>query len=347
MHLCMDKDELRAFVDQRDWKTRVVQTVDDFADVQRAYRDFARDEAELSLCFSNWAAGVAEDPEVLERLVTLPMGKRQPNLVFAAARWHGSGTGPYDDLRTTLLSQWDDVRPTVLARSTQTNEVGRCAALLPLFADLPQPLALLEIGASAGLCLLPDRYSYRYSDGTSLDPTHGVSPVVLACELSGPVPVPPRLPEVAWRRGVDLNPLDPANADSAKWLEMLVWPEHEERRTRLSAAMGIARADPPIIVAGDLFECVADVAATAPSDATLVVFHSAVFAYVPRPRREEWVRLAADLPGYWISNEGPGVLPTLSATAACSRPKGPLFALALDGQCLGWSHGHGQSLHWC
>ncbi len=40
-----------------------------------------------------------------------------------------------------------------MSKRTQTNEPGRCAVLLPLLAALPQPLALLEVGASAGLCL--------------------------------------------------------------------------------------------------------------------------------------------------------------------------------------------------
>src|SRR5690606_8447977 len=95
---------------------------------------------------------------------TLPPGKRQPNLVLAAARWHGA-SGGYDDLRRVLLTRWHDVAATVRARATQTNEAGRCATLLPFLARLPQPLALLEVGASAGLCLLPDRYSYRFDDG--------------------------------------------------------------------------------------------------------------------------------------------------------------------------------------
>jgi hypothetical protein len=235
----------------------------------------------------------------------------------------------------------------VLARSTQTNEVGRCAALIPLLAHLPQPLALLEVGASAGLCLFPDRYSYRYSNGAALDPADGVSPVVLPCEISGSVPVPQRLPEIAWRRGIDLNPLNAANEDSMAWLEALVWPEHEDRRLRLAAAISMARQNPPTLVAGDLIETVEDVAATAPSNATLVVFHSAVLAYLPKPVRESWVELAMALPGHWISNEAPNVLASVSATAPCAPPQGPQFALALDGQCVGWAHGHGRSLLWC
>ena len=56
----------------------------------------------------------------------------------------------------------DALRAVMLERSTQTNEPGRCAALLPVLAGLPEPLALLEVGASAGLCLLPDFYGYDY-----------------------------------------------------------------------------------------------------------------------------------------------------------------------------------------
>lgn len=324
-----------------------MQTVDDFGDVRQSYQVFAREEAELSACYSRWAAAVAEDQAVVDLVATLPMGKRQPNLVFAAARWHGSGTGAYADLRATLLDRWEEVRATVLARSTQTNEVGRCATLLPLLAALPQPLALLEVGASAGLCLFPDRYSYRYSDGTALDPANGVSPVLLSCEISGPVPVPQRLPDIAWRVGIDLNPLDTADQDAMAWLETLVWPEHEDRRARLAAAISVARQDPPKLITGDLNEAVRDVAATAPPDATLVVFHSAVLSYVPKPAREAWLELTAALPGHWLSNEAPNVLPSVAATAACAPPDDPQFAVGLDGQCVAWGHGHGRSLRWC
>lgn len=324
-----------------------MQTVDDFGDVQQSYRDFAREEVGLSACFAGWAEAVAEDPEVLDLLATLPTGKRQPNLVFAAARWHGSGTGSYADLRATLVGRWQQVRATVLTRSTQTNEVGRCATLLPLLAQLPQPLALLEVGASAGLCLFPERYSYRYSNGAALDPADAVSPVVLPCEISGPVPVPQRLPEIAWRVGIDLNPLDITNEDDMRWLETLVWPEHEDRRARLAAAINLTREHPPELIAGDLLERVSDVAATAPPAATLVVFHSAVLAYLPKCAREAWMELATVLPGHWISNEAPNVLPSIAATAACAPPTGPQFALALDGICVAWTHGHGRSVRWC
>ena len=78
--------------------------------------------------------------------------------MFAAARWHGlAAPAPYDALRAALLSDDGTIRATILARATQTNEAGRMATLLPAIALAAEgrPVALLEAGASAGLCLYP------------------------------------------------------------------------------------------------------------------------------------------------------------------------------------------------
>ena len=78
-------------------------------DVIEEYRDFATYAAGDSPCFEDWALGVAGDQEVLAWLATLPPLKRQPNLVFAAARWHGApAPGPYAGLRRVLLEQEAD-----------------------------------------------------------------------------------------------------------------------------------------------------------------------------------------------------------------------------------------------
>ena len=90
--------------------------------------------------------------------------KRQPNLVFAAARWRGLlAPAPYDALRSALLRDDGRIRETILGRATQTNEVGRLATLVPAFGSLAadHPVGLLEAGASAGLCVFPDRWSNR------------------------------------------------------------------------------------------------------------------------------------------------------------------------------------------
>lgn len=312
------------------------------AGVPTTYRAFAEREARgVSPLYEAWAHEVSEDAEVAELLATLPTGKRQPNLVFAAARWHGADAG-YANLRATLLGRWPQVRATILVRATQTNEAGRCAVLLPFLARLPQPLALLEVGASAGLCLLPDRYSYAYDDGTRLDPDDGPSDVVLPCALTGGARAPERLPEVAWRAGIDLAPVDVLDADACRWLETLVWPEHDERRERLHRALGVARRDPPRVVAGDLLEALPALAGEAPADATLVVFHSAVLAYLDAEARSAFVDLVGRLPGRWISNEGARVLPSTAHLAA--GPGGRGFVVAVDGVPHAYADPHGRRL---
>ena len=260
--------------------------------------------------------------------------------MFAAARWLGAQVGPYEGLRRVLLEQWPDVEATVMSRATQTNEVGRCATMLPLLASLPGPLALLEVGCSAGLCLLPDRYSYRYTGSRGaqqIDPAGGPSPVVLDCRLEGDVPlddlVSGGLPEIVWRGGLDLNPLDVQDDDAMRWLQTLVWPEHDDRRARLAAAVDVARADPPTLVRGDLLVDLPALVAQVPADATLVVFHSAVLAYLSEADRSRFAETMAATRGHWVSNEGPLVVPGIEPPPRppdSSAVSASTFLLALD-----------------
>ena len=235
------------------------------------------------------------------------------------------------------------MRGTILSRSTQTNEAARCAMLLPFLAALPQPLALIEVGAPAGLCLLPDRYSYRYTGGAALDPVAGRSPVVLTAELGAGVSVPSQLPQIAWRAGIDLAPIDVTDPESCSWLETLIWPEHQERRERLRDALGVAKQNPPRIVSGDLLDELPRLAAEAPADATLVIFHSAVLAYLEPADRARFTDLVRRLPGRWISNEGHGVANQLPLPFQLARASGR-FILAVDGEPRALTDPHGQAI---
>src|SRR5437879_3694572 len=118
----------------------------DSARVSTAYLRFAKDEVrDRSPLYNQLSRGVASDPEVIGFLLTLPREKRQPNLFLSAAR-HLFGTpAGWDQFRHGVLENQDALRAAMLARSTQTNEPGRCAALLPVLAGLPEPLALLEV----------------------------------------------------------------------------------------------------------------------------------------------------------------------------------------------------------
>jgi hypothetical protein len=297
--------------------------------------------------FAEWAAGIAEDAAILALIEQLPPHKRQSNLVFAAARYAGAPVGPYAQLRPWLLEHWPEVEAVALERSTQTNEAARCATLLPLLSRIEGPIALLEVGASGGACLFPDRYSYEYvaPDGrtTTLHPANGPSAVQLRCEIDPAGDIPTRIPEVVWRAGIDLNPLSYADPDDVEWLRVLVWPEHEERRARLEGVASIVRADPPRIVRGDAVDLLPQVAAEAPKDATLVVFHSAVLSYFRAEDREHFRNEVSALDATWLSNEGRRVLPWVDEQLDPALDVGAGFVLAVDGRPVAVTNAHGQS----
>ncbi|TDK27990.1 DUF2332 family protein [Arthrobacter crusticola] len=149
----------------------------------------------------------------------------------------------------------------------------------------------LEVGASAGLCVYPDHYSYTYqraNGAVRLGPRRP-GEVVLECDLRGGATAPARFPDVVWRAGIDLNPIDVTDPESLRWLDTLIWPEHEARRRRLRAAAAVIAADPPLLVAGDLNEELGRLARQAPPKATFVIFHSAVLAYLPPSERQQFV----------------------------------------------------------
>lgn len=130
-----------------------------------------------------------------------------------------------------------------------------------------------------------------------------------------------------------------------RWLESLVWPGPNEatRRERLRAAARVAAADPPHLVSGDLVRVLPELASQAPKEATLVVFHGAVLAYLDSAAREAFVRVVTGLPGHWVSNEGWRVFPDQEN----ARPRVPTnFTLGLDGRVVGHTGEHGQSVTW-
>jgi hypothetical protein len=319
-----------------------VATPDDDAPVRTAenYRAFAVEARGRSPWYEELALAVAGDARVLDFLVALPAAKRQPNLLFAAARYLLGEPPDLAALHVLLGDRESELAGTMLARRTQTNEPARCATLLPALALLPPPLAIVEVGASAGLTLLADRYSYDY-DGHEVAGTDPGAPV-LACQPRGAVPLPRGVPEVAWRAGLDLNPLDVTSDDDVRWLRCLVWPGETGRQERLSAAIETARRDPPPLYRGDLLTDLPDLVAKAPRGATVVVYHSAVLGYVRQADRARFARTVRELGVVWLSNEGPEVLPGASTVRDAHG-----FILVKDGsEPIAVTESHGAWLEW-
>lgn len=304
------------------------------------YRRFAHLEASgRSATYERLATAVAEDRDVLAFLNRLPVGKRQPNLLFAAARHVMDEVPGIEDLRALVASRADVLATVMLERRTQTNEPARCATLLPALALLDGPLALIEVGASAGLCLNLNKYSYDY-ETTHLQGADAEGPTLRCSILRGTPSL--HMPDVAWAAGIDLNPLDPANPDDRSWLECLVWPDQPERAARLSAALDTAIRCPVPVYPGDLVEQLPSVLEQVPAGTTPVVFHSAVLAYVDSAVRAEFAGLLRHLDVVWLANEATGVVVNAEPPERGTAP----FVLTVNGERVAYTHPHGDWIDW-
>jgi hypothetical protein len=225
-----------------------------------------------------------------------------------------------------------------LDRPPQTNEVGRSAVLmsglLVAAETLQRPLVLLELGASAGLNLLLERYGYDLGGAEAGDPA---SPVQLKPEWKGSPP--PRAPvQVTGRRGVDLNP--PAEPER---LLAYIWPDQARRLEQARKALSLLAADPPRVDAGDAAEWIEmQLSRPAPEGAARVVMHSVAYQYFPaqtQARVARAVEAAGERePLAWLRME---VLPEDGRHSLRLRlwPGG-------EDRLLAWTHPHGASINW-
>jgi hypothetical protein len=170
-----------------------------------------------------------------------------------------------------------------------------------------RPLALIDVGCSAGLHLLWDRYRYDYG---SIQVGDENSSVTVRCRLVGDVPPPlaGRMPECVFRRGIDLHPIDLSDPIERKWFEALIWPEHESRRSVAAAAMGELLAHPLQLVTGNAVDVLPGQLLDVPASATLVVYNSHALCQGGRPEidalRDILASFSARRPVTWLFCEG-------------------------------------------
>lgn len=302
---------------------------DEVARIQGWFADFAEQSARRLPLYRHLARRIAADQEVAGRLLLAPPELRAVPLLFAAvhdvllagsghelAAWYGSLTDPVRPVGDGEDDPWPafrelalgdvDVARNLRARATQTNEVGRCAALLPALAGLAssapgappgggRPLGLVEVGASAGLNLLFDRYGYRYHPGgPELAPG---APLVLDCELRGArrPSIPEDLPPVASRIGLDRAPVDLGDRAQARWLVACQWPDQPERIHRARIGLALAHGDGPEVLEGDLVDDVGPLVTAVGDFALPVVIATWVLAYLPAARQAAFVDELAGL----------------------------------------------------
>ncbi len=324
-----------------------------------------RDTAPL---YAALAAGVAADLAVLALAAAAPPGQPAPNLLFAAvqdlllggvadplaAYYPGLTADPwppedaYPAFAAFCRAHAPAIRVRLQTRLVQTNEVRRAACLLPAFARVAaredgRPLALIEIGASAGLLLAWDRYGYDYGAAGRFGMRD--APVQLACEWRGPGPpaIPDPLPRVAFRVGLDLHPIDVRDPSEVRWLRALIWPEHRDRAALLDRALAVVAANPPPLWAGDALALLPAALAAAPTGATLCLYHSFVlnqFAPAARARLDDLLAAAsAWRPIYRISLEH-AASQQADLTVICYRGG------AVTAECLAACQPHGAWIAW-
>jgi len=254
---------------------------------------------------------VAGDGEILALLADVPATQPTANVLFAAVHYlllggavsplaghYPTVTGsvvtpdgdPWPLFKAFCLEHAPEIRHLTATRTVQTNEVRRSAMLMPAIATASagRPIALVELGAAAGLNLRFDRYRYRYAGVGAGDTGDQRSPLLLRTTPRGSLmpPIPQKVPDVRWRRGIDLHPIDAADPDGVRWAAALLWPNQVERLERLRTAMGIARAVPVDIVEGDAVTLAAVNAADAPGDLHLIVMHSFMLNQIDAQGRE-------------------------------------------------------------
>jgi hypothetical protein len=177
------------------------------------------------------------------------------------------------DGQAAFLSRW------AAEQDVQTNEVQRAWGLLPafLFVADGRPFDLLELGPSAGLNLLWDRYRFRYSSGT-----WGSGPFELAGDDRTPPPADllERDVSVVRRRGIDLNPVDVTTDEGSRLLQAFVWPDQPGRLDRLRRAIEVVRHDPPELQRGNYVELLPELLRDRRAGAQLVIFQSASTQYL-------------------------------------------------------------------
>jgi len=244
-----------------------------------------------------------------------------------------------------MVAQHREALRELMGRSVQTNEVGRCAALLGGFLLVAQqtglPLRLLEIGTSAGLNLRWDYYRYEAEDLAWGDPN---SPVHVDVELPERTPPFGIRAEVVERCGCDALPVDPCSAEGRLTLMSYIWADQLDRFERLRGALEVAQKVPAVVEQADAPDWLAAQLDNVATGRATVVFHSIVMQYLTEAGRERVQQIleqagrsaTVDAPLAWLRMEPDGAYAEVRLT---TWPGGEERLLAKAGY-------HGRPVRW-
>jgi hypothetical protein len=248
---------------------------------------------------------IANDNDLLQLSTYAREGQPAPNLLFGAVHYLLlTGTqhelkdffpnlseqpkkvaDSYEAFKHFCLKHRDEIISLLQTKLVQTNEVRRCGYLYPCFSYLyvrtEKPLALIEIGTSAGLQLFWDKYRYSYNTGKVYG--NFDSNVLITSEYKGEQvpPISPGSPPVSHRFGLDLNLNDVTDPEDKQWLEALIWPEHHERRELFNKAASCVNKKDAVFIEGDGVSMLPDIIKQIPDSSMICVFHTHVANQIP------------------------------------------------------------------
>lgn len=321
------------------------------------------------------AQTVATDRELLGLVAETPPAAHNPPNLLAAAHYlllggvdhpladvfDGRSEAPVAPLfRDLCLSHRKELLEVMAVRRVQTNEVGRSALIGPALTwaarAAGEPVQLVDVGCSAGLNLFCDRYLLDYGALGTMGPPDAAVRVECTVEGGAP-PIGARLPPIAGRIGIDLDPPDLADPDDARWLLACIWPD-TGRLERTALAIEIAAADPPPVCTGDAVALLPDVLGGV-GPGLAVVVNTWSYAYLMPDQRQAYVealrRVARTRPVMWIAGDSRGVVSEVD-TAGVTCPSGwpeceVLTAVHFDGNeehalLLAVVQAHGRWIDW-
>jgi hypothetical protein len=238
-----------------------------------------------------------------------------------------------------------------LPRTVQTNEPGRSAVLygglLWLTERFGLPVRLLEIGASAGLNLLADRYAYAVGGAVLGDPVSRLrfAEPWVGSPVAAPAGVAARL-RIAERAGCDPAPLDLRSAEDRLTLRSYVWPDEVDRLRRIDAALAVAAADPAPVAAAPAERWLPTRLAERRPGTLTVIWQSVVWQYltpavqatVTRAAQDAGAASTPDAPVAWLQME-PGTDPVAGFDVSVETWPGGTMGLARAGD-------HGPPVRW-
>lgn len=296
--------------------------------------------------------GLPVDDVVALRLTGVLQMMARTGRAPTLADFYPRGGKPWDsalvarEIERAVVANTDFVR-SILSRPPQTNEIGRSAILMPAYARIAVatglPLRILEVGASAGLNLMWDRFRYDLGGHHVGDPQ---SKVTVRADWQGHWPNIRFLPRVAERHGCDRTPINLKAAGEADRLMSYMWPDQTERVERLEAAIALAQQVGLSVEQADAGEWLERMLAKPVPGVATIVAHSIAWTYFSpetsargqRAISAAGARATKDAPLAWVAfeHEAQNQPPTLKVT---TWPGG-------EQELLARAHPHGTLVHW-